>query len=58
MLNDQKSMLNTSIIRVKDIKDSEEKNIRSSKIRKDKQHFSSMTSTKLNRRKMCTLIIY
>ncbi len=29
-------MLNTSIIRVKNIKDNEEKNIRLSKIRKDK----------------------
>jgi len=49
-------MLNTSIIRVKDIKDSEEKNIRSSKIRKDKQHFFSIANTRLSKREMCTLI--
>ena len=58
MLNNQKSMLNISIIGVKDIKNSEKKIIRLSKIKKDKQHFSSITSTKLNRRKICTLIIY
>jgi len=36
MLNNQKSMLNTSIIRVKNIRNNEKKNIRSSKIKKDK----------------------
>jgi len=51
-------MLYTSIIRVKNIKDNEEKNIRLLKIKKDKQHFSSITNTKLNRKKMRTLIIY
>jgi len=36
MLNNYKSILNISIIRVKNIKNSEKKNIRSSKIKKDK----------------------
>ncbi len=56
MLNNQKSILDTSIIRVKDIKDSKEKNIQLLKIKKDKQYFSLIASTKLNKRKIYILI--
>lgn len=57
MLNNQKSILDTSIICVKDIEDSKEKNIQLLKIKKDKQYFSSIASIKLNRREIYILTI-